>query len=51
MSYFRKFWRKIDQRVKRRRRRELLVIEKQRRLEALRQRRMAAEAQASRTQP
>ena len=51
ISYFRKFWRKIDQRVKRRRRRELLVIEKQRRLEALRQRRMAAEAQATRTQP
>src|SRR5215475_1209042 len=50
MSYFRKFWRKIDQRVKRRRRRELLVIEKRRRLEALRQRRMAAEAQATRTQ-
>ena len=52
ISYFRKFWRKIDQRVKRRRRRELLVIEKQRRLEALRQRRMAADAQAqaSRTQ-
>jgi CDP-diacylglycerol---glycerol-3-phosphate 3-phosphatidyltransferase len=40
-SYFRKFWRKIDQRVKRRRRRELFTIEKQRRLEKLRQRRMA----------
>ena len=50
MSYFRKFWRKIDQRVKRRRRRELLVIEKQRRLEALRQRRTAAETEAPRTQ-
>jgi CDP-diacylglycerol--glycerol-3-phosphate 3-phosphatidyltransferase len=50
MSYFHKFWRKIDQRVKRRRRRELLLIEKQRRLEALRQRRMAAEAQAQRSQ-
>ena len=50
MSYFRKFWRKIDQRVKRRRRRELLMIEKQRRLQALRERRMAAEAQASRPQ-
>ena len=52
ISYFRKFWHKIDQRVKRRRRRELLVIEKQRRLEALRQRRMAAESEphAPRTQ-
>ena len=45
ISYFRKFWHKIDQRVKRRRRRELLTIEKQRKLEALRQRRMAADAQ------
>jgi hypothetical protein len=45
-SYFRKFWRKIDQRVKRRRRRELFVIEKQRRLEKLRQRRMASQRQA-----
>ena len=42
ISYFRKFWHKIDQKVKRRRRRELLAIEKQRRLEALHQRRMAA---------
>jgi len=49
ISYFRKFWRKIDQRVKRRRRRELLGIEKERKLEALRQRRLAAEAQPSRT--
>jgi CDP-diacylglycerol--glycerol-3-phosphate 3-phosphatidyltransferase len=40
LSYFRKFWHKIDQRVKRRRRRELLRIERHRRLEALRQRRM-----------
>jgi CDP-diacylglycerol--glycerol-3-phosphate 3-phosphatidyltransferase len=45
ISYFRKFWRKIDQRVKRRRRRELLTIEKRRKLEALRQRRMATDAQ------
>ena len=51
ISYFRKFWHKIDQRVKRRRRRELLVVEKERRLQAMRQRRMAAEAaQGSRTQ-
>jgi CDP-diacylglycerol--glycerol-3-phosphate 3-phosphatidyltransferase len=46
MSYFRKFWHKIDQRVKRRRRRELLLVEKRRKLELLRQRRMAAGAQA-----
>jgi len=45
ISYFRKFWRKIDQRVKRRRRRELLAIEKHRKLEALRQRRMGSGAQ------
>jgi CDP-diacylglycerol--glycerol-3-phosphate 3-phosphatidyltransferase len=44
MSYFRKFWRKIDTRVKRRRRRELLLVEKRRRLEVLRARRMAAGA-------
>ncbi len=50
ISYFRKFWHKLDSRVKRRRRRELLVVEKQRRLEALRQRRMEAEARASRTE-
>jgi CDP-diacylglycerol--glycerol-3-phosphate 3-phosphatidyltransferase len=45
ISYFHKFWRKIDHRVKRRRRRELLVIEKQRRMKALHERRLAAEAQ------
>ena len=37
-SYFRKFWRKIDVRVKQRRRRELLRLERERKLEALRQR-------------
>lgn len=37
-SYFRKFWRKIDERTKSRRRRELLLLEKRRKLEALRQR-------------
>jgi len=30
VSYFLKFWRKVDQRVKKRRRRELLVLEKKR---------------------
>ena len=44
ISYFRKFWRKIDQGVKRSRRRELLLIAKRRKLEALRQRRMSASA-------
>src|SRR5690242_6924268 len=46
MSYFRKFWRKIDQRVKRRRRRELLMVEKRRKLEILRQRHMSTGPQA-----
>ena len=44
LSYFRKFWRKVDLRVKRRRRRELLLIEKRRKLEELRQKRLAADA-------
>ncbi|MDQ6705803.1 MAG: CDP-diacylglycerol--glycerol-3-phosphate 3-phosphatidyltransferase, partial [Acidobacteriota bacterium] len=37
LDYFRKFWRKVDIEVKRRRRRELLLSERQRRLEKLRQ--------------
>jgi len=38
VSYFRKFWRKIDERVKKRRRRELLLIEKRKqRMELRRQ--------------
>jgi hypothetical protein len=36
-SYFRKFWRKIDSRIKRRRRRELLQTEKRKRQIAMRQ--------------
>jgi len=36
-SYFRKFWRRIDERVKKRRRRELLRVERQRKLMELRQ--------------
>ncbi|MGA3042836.1 MAG: CDP-diacylglycerol--glycerol-3-phosphate 3-phosphatidyltransferase [Bryobacteraceae bacterium] len=36
-SYFRKFWRKIDGRIKRRRRRELLLTEKRKKQMALRQ--------------
>lgn len=42
VGYFRKFWRKVDVRIKMRRRRELLRIERRRKLEALRQGRTAA---------
>jgi CDP-diacylglycerol--glycerol-3-phosphate 3-phosphatidyltransferase len=38
VSYFRKFWRKVDERVKKRRRRELLILERKRQQELLRQR-------------
>jgi len=38
VSYFRKFWRKVDERVKKRRRRELLLLERKRQKELLRQR-------------
>lgn len=38
VSYFRKFWRKIDERVKKRRRQELLHLERKRQRELLRQR-------------
>lgn len=38
VSYFRKFWRKIDERVKRRRRRELWLLERKRQKELLAQR-------------
>ena len=38
VSYFRKFWRKVDHRVKGRRRRELLALERKRQREMLRQR-------------
>ncbi len=37
VSYFRKFWRRIDEKVKKRRRRELLLIERKQKLMALRQ--------------
>ena len=37
LNYFRKFWRKVDIRIKKRRRRELLVLERKRQREALRQ--------------
>lgn len=44
VGYFRKFWRKVDVRIKMRRRRELLRIERRRQMEALRQGRSAAGA-------
>lgn len=37
-DYFRKFWHRVDESVKRRRRRELLLLERQRKLEAARSR-------------
>ena len=37
ISYFRKFWRKIDARIKKRRRRELLHLERKRQRELMRQ--------------
>ncbi|MFN7992061.1 MAG: CDP-diacylglycerol--glycerol-3-phosphate 3-phosphatidyltransferase [Bryobacteraceae bacterium] len=37
VSYFRKFWHKIDERVKNRRRRELLLIERRQKLAEMRQ--------------
>ncbi|HWB85339.1 MAG TPA: CDP-diacylglycerol--glycerol-3-phosphate 3-phosphatidyltransferase [Bryobacteraceae bacterium] len=39
VTYFQKFWRKVDERVKNRRRRELLVLERKRQRELLRQQR------------
>jgi CDP-diacylglycerol--glycerol-3-phosphate 3-phosphatidyltransferase len=39
VSYFRKFWRKVDERIKNRRRRELLTLERKRQRAAMRQRR------------
>jgi CDP-diacylglycerol---glycerol-3-phosphate 3-phosphatidyltransferase len=49
VGYFRKFWRKVDVRIKLRRRRELLRIERRRNLAALRQGRSAAGAAGSST--
>ncbi|MGA2268021.1 MAG: CDP-diacylglycerol--glycerol-3-phosphate 3-phosphatidyltransferase [Bryobacteraceae bacterium] len=39
VSYFRKFWRKVDERIKNRRRRELLTLERKRQRAALRRHR------------
>jgi len=41
-GYFRKFWRRVDDRVKRRRRRELLMLEKKARLKEMAQAKAAA---------
>lgn len=49
IGYFRKFWRKVDVRIKLRRRRELLRIERRRNLAALRQGRSAAGGAGSST--
>ena len=43
IGYFRKFWRKVDVRIKTRRRRELLRVERRRKLAALRQGRSLVE--------
>jgi CDP-diacylglycerol--glycerol-3-phosphate 3-phosphatidyltransferase len=42
ISYFRKFWRKVDERIKRRRRRELLALERKRQRTPRRQKRGSA---------
>jgi len=44
IGYFRKFWRKVDIRIKTRRRRELLRIERRRKISAMRQGRSPAGA-------
>ena len=38
VSYFRKFWHKVDERIKRRRRNELLKLERKRQKATVRQR-------------
>ncbi len=38
VSYFGKFWHKVDERIKNRRRRELLMLERKRQRAAMRQR-------------
>ncbi|MBI2679395.1 MAG: CDP-diacylglycerol--glycerol-3-phosphate 3-phosphatidyltransferase [Candidatus Solibacter usitatus] len=47
VGYFRKFWRKVDVRIKKRRRQELLRMERRRKLAALRETRAAARPDAS----
>lgn len=43
INYFRKFWHKVDVRIKSRRRRELLLLERRRKLAALRRSRQAGQ--------
>ncbi len=43
VDYFRKFWRKVDDRIKRRRRVELLLLEREQKRELIRARRRAAQ--------
>lgn len=43
VSYFRKFWHKVDERIKQRRRRELLALERRRQREMLRHQRSGSE--------
>jgi len=47
VGYFRKFWRKVDVRIKKRRRQELLRMERRRKLAALREARATARQDAS----
>ena len=47
VGYFRKFWRKVDVRIKKRRRQELLRMERRRKLAALRETRAASAGAAS----
>jgi CDP-diacylglycerol---glycerol-3-phosphate 3-phosphatidyltransferase len=44
ISYFRKFWRKVDERIKLGRRRELLTLERKRQRMEMRQRRSRGRA-------
>ena len=44
VAYFRKFWRKVDDRIKRRRRVELLLLEREQKRERLKARRRATQA-------
>jgi len=47
IGYFRKFWRKVDVRIKTRRRRELLRVERRRKLSEMSQRRSTSSGGAA----
>ncbi len=51
MDYFRKFWRKLDDGIKNRRRRELLLLERQKQREQLRKQRELMRGTATTTSP